>query len=93
MRVPAACSPCHINEGGTKVVHAVHAIVEVLDSLSGFWREELEGECSFAGLLGICQFLRDVHGCLETRPRSCAKERVRETAEKRYDEILRLKQV
>jgi len=42
-------------------MHTVHAIIQVLDTLSGLWREEFEGEGWTLFLRRLAQFWRDVH--------------------------------
>jgi hypothetical protein len=42
-------------------VHAVHPIVEILDTLGSLWREELEGEGGVACPFGFVEHVFDVH--------------------------------
>lgn len=57
----ATGTPGDVDELGTKVIHAVHSLVQVLDTLGGLGREVLEGEGRLAGPLGVGEHVFDVH--------------------------------
>lgn len=55
-------TPCDVDELGAEVVHTVHSVVEVLNTLSSLGGEILEREGGAA--IGLClgEHLFDVHG-------------------------------
>ena len=59
--MPSTGSPCDVDEGRAQIVHAVHSVVEVLDTLSGLRREEFEGERSLFLAMGLRELGRDMH--------------------------------
>ena len=56
-----ASTPGDVDELGAKVVHAVHSVVKVLNTLRSLGREVLKGEGGTA--IGLClgEHLFDVH--------------------------------
>lgn len=58
----ASGAPCDVNELGAEVVHAIHTVVEVLNTLGGLGGEVLEGEGGLAAPLGVGEHLLDMHG-------------------------------
>jgi hypothetical protein len=63
LREAAASTPSDIYKGWSEAVHPVHAVVEVLNTLCGLGREELEGVCRSVAGAGRLQLLGDVHCC------------------------------
>lgn len=61
LRNATTSTPCDVDELGAKIVHAVHSVVKVLNTLSGLGREILKGEGGMA--IGLCfrEHLLDVH--------------------------------
>ena len=58
----SACSPGYVNEGRSQIMHTIHSVVKILDTLGSLGREELEGEGRFAMLVRSSKLLGDVHG-------------------------------
>lgn len=58
----SAGTPGDVDELGTKVVHAIHAVVEVLDTLSRLGREVFEGKGGRTRPFGLGEEILDVHG-------------------------------
>ena len=54
-------TPGDVNEGGTKAVHTVHSVVEVLYTLRGLRREELKGNASSSRGFILGKLIFDVH--------------------------------
>ena len=57
----ATGTPRDIDERWSEVVHTIHAVVEVLNSLHGLGREEFERKRRPALLVRVLELLRDVH--------------------------------
>jgi hypothetical protein len=55
-------------------MHAVHAVVEVLNALGRLGRKELEGKGRLVALVSLCELFGDVHpGDLRRRPNECPR--------------------
>lgn len=58
----ASSTPGDVNEGRSKAMHHVHAIIQVLHALCRLGRKVFEGVGCIALTMGRCQFLGDMHG-------------------------------
>lgn len=54
-------SPGDVDELGAEHEHALHTVVQVLDTLSGLRREVLEGERGLMSPLGLLEHVPDMH--------------------------------
>jgi hypothetical protein len=54
-------APSDVNESRAKIVHAVHSVIKILDTLCSLGREELEREGGFVLLVSQLELLRDMH--------------------------------
>jgi hypothetical protein len=57
----ATSAPCNIDKLGTEVVHAIHTIIKVLNTLGGLGREVLEREGGLATPLRLAEHVLDMH--------------------------------